>query len=278
VGLIFDGNGNRFTPAHAVKNGKRYRYYVSQLAIKNPGSSQSPRSRIPAGDVERLILTKLQEFLQSPRDLLDALSERKEKAVAARTIVAAAHDWASRITSVAATETRALMHRWVSRITVCSRSVDILIDRRALRQTLLGYSGSLTPGPNEQNGLITLTSKAQLQRFGGEVRFTLVPNSSDKLQSRTVPSLIKAVARAQKWFEQIVRGEQLSCRSVAQAEGLDERYVSRILQFAFLAPDIVKSIVNGRQPASLSLEHFRTHLPISWDAQRRQLGLPPNNS
>src|SRR5713226_276799 len=38
VGLVYDERGNRFTPAHAVKNGKRYRYYVSQAAIKNPGS------------------------------------------------------------------------------------------------------------------------------------------------------------------------------------------------------------------------------------------------
>src|SRR5712691_7445397 len=35
AGLIYDGNGNRLTPSHAVKNGKRYRYYVSQAVIRN---------------------------------------------------------------------------------------------------------------------------------------------------------------------------------------------------------------------------------------------------
>jgi hypothetical protein len=50
---------------------------------------------------------------------------------------------------------------------------------------------------------------------------------------------------------------------------LDERYVSRILQFAFLAPDIVKTIVDGRQHAHLSLENFRGHLAMEWAAQRQ---------
>src|SRR5205814_1329388 len=27
TGLLFDGQGNRYTPTHAVKSGKRYRYY-----------------------------------------------------------------------------------------------------------------------------------------------------------------------------------------------------------------------------------------------------------
>ena len=49
VGLLYDERSNRFTPAHAVKNGKRYRYYVSQAAIKNPGSSHVGPIRIPAG-------------------------------------------------------------------------------------------------------------------------------------------------------------------------------------------------------------------------------------
>ena len=273
VGRIFDHQGNRFTPAHAVKNGKRYRYYVSQRVIKNLGVPYPLRARIPAAEVEGLVLTKLQDFLQSPHALLDALCMRKEKAAIARTIVAAAQQWSIRITSAAASETRTLIHQSVSRIIVHSASVDILVHNQALRQTLLGASSSLpTHAASGQSRLITLTCKARPQRCGGEIRFLVAPNSTEKLQRRPVPSLIKALARAQSWYDQIVRGERSGCRSIAKAEGLDERYVSRILQFAFLAPGIVKSILDGSQPTPLSLEDFRTHLPISWDAQRHQLG------
>src|SRR5215467_8715801 len=35
AGLLFDGDGNRMTPTHAVKNGVRYRYYVSRPLTTN---------------------------------------------------------------------------------------------------------------------------------------------------------------------------------------------------------------------------------------------------
>ena len=85
-------------------------------------------------------------------------------------------------------------------------------------------------------------------------------------------SLLKAVVRAHDWYDRILRGEITGGRSIANVTGLDERYVSRILQYAFLAPDIVESILAGRQPATLTLENIRSHLPIEWAAQRQLLG------
>ena len=35
AGLVYDDKGNRLTPSHAVKHGKRYRYYVSQALIQH---------------------------------------------------------------------------------------------------------------------------------------------------------------------------------------------------------------------------------------------------
>jgi site-specific DNA recombinase len=55
---------------------------------------------------------------------------------------------------------------------------------------------------------------------------------------------------------------------------LDDRYVSRILKCAFLAPDIVEAILEGQQSADFSLERLRNHLPLSWAEQRKQLGFP----
>jgi hypothetical protein len=95
---------------------------------------------------------------------------------------------------------------------------------------------------------------------------------SGQIQVRPLPSLVKAVARAHDWYGQIVRGEQSGSRSIARANGLDERYVSRILQCAFLAPNIVEGILDGRQPPNMTLEDVRTPLPIEWAAQRQLIG------
>ena len=57
MGLLYDEQGNRFTPSHATKKGRRYRYYVSQAVIKNarrqtawPGTNSGVGDR-RAGDL-----------------------------------------------------------------------------------------------------------------------------------------------------------------------------------------------------------------------------------
>ena len=49
AGLLFDGDGNRMTPSHAVKKGTRYRYYVSRPLITKDRADRSTGRRIPAG-------------------------------------------------------------------------------------------------------------------------------------------------------------------------------------------------------------------------------------
>src|ERR1700730_9079937 len=68
--------------------------------------------------------------------------------------------------------------------------------------------------------------------------------------------LIKAVARVHRWPERIMRGEFQSRHSIAQFAQVDQRYAGRILQFAFLAPDIVEAILEGRQRADLTVQKY----------------------
>jgi hypothetical protein len=48
------------------------------------------------------------------------------------------------------------------------------------------------------------------------------------------------------------------------------RYVSRLIRLAFLAPDIVESIVAGRQPSDLTTQALtrRTAIPLEWRSQK----------
>jgi hypothetical protein len=51
AGMLFDGDGNRMTPSHAVKNGTRYRYYVSHSLITKDRTEDAAGLRIPAAEV-----------------------------------------------------------------------------------------------------------------------------------------------------------------------------------------------------------------------------------
>src|SRR3954462_3353951 len=48
TGLLFDGDGNRMTPTHAVKNGRRYRYYVSHPLVPGTRATSPNGMRVPA--------------------------------------------------------------------------------------------------------------------------------------------------------------------------------------------------------------------------------------
>jgi hypothetical protein len=73
----------RFTPTHAVKNGKRYRYYTSQAAIQH-GDKQPELARFPAQDLETLILSQIVGLLRSPERCAAGLDGPEKEIAAAR--------------------------------------------------------------------------------------------------------------------------------------------------------------------------------------------------
>jgi len=71
-----------------------------------------------------------------------------------------------------------------------------------------------------------------------------------------------------------VSGRARSIAEIAKAEGVTVRYVGRLLPLAFLAPDIVESVLAGTQPVHLTTELLtkRVDLPVAWAEQRTHLG------
>ena len=86
-------------------------------------------------------------------------------------------------------------------------------------------------------------------------------------------NLIKILARAHAWWGELLNGKVKTSAEIAAREKLDKGYVSRVLDLAFLAPDIVEAIVAGHQPAALTAQHLLRgiKLPLDWAEQRRML-------
>ena len=116
-----------------------------------------------------------------------------------------------------------------------------------------------------------LTVEARLSRTGIGKRMVLTdgaePDSPD-------PSLIRLVSRAYTVRQWLLDNTQLTLREIAAEEGIGDSYVTRLLRLSWLAPDIIASILKGRQPPELTarrLSGFR-HLPSDWTEQRKALG------
>jgi hypothetical protein len=238
---------------------------------------------VPAHELEVRVTEKIGAFLKSDAEVFDGLSAEDESPAAIRNLVVAAKKVAARLPSLPLNDLRRLLAVFLNRVIIRESNIHVLISRPELRKFLERGEGVVDgslPGARkavDANDLISLTIEAKRKRCGSEVHLVVPPNS-DVSAGLPKQSLIKAIVRAHGWYEQVVQGEALDMRSLARRAGLTERYVGKVFACALLAPDIVQSILDGRQPPDLNFEKLSKHIPILWSEQRIQFGFPSKQS
>ena len=109
---------------------------------------------------------------------------------------------------------------------------------------------------------LTLIGDFTLRRRGVEARLVLGDTSSGV--DRT---LLKNVAQGWTWFEEIKAG--MTMQAIADREGVTQRRVAHLVDLAFLAPDIIQAIVDGRQPPTLTADSLiKSRHRMVWADQR----------
>ena len=101
----------------------------------------------------------------------------------------------------------------------------------------------------------------------------IVPGNSRTRPRRIDHELIRALARARSWMGMLQQGEYADTAEIAQHHDLSEPHVRRLLRFAYLAPDIVEAIVEGRQPRTLTVKLLLRGIPLDWSDQHAAFGL-----
>jgi len=86
-------------------------------------------------------------------------------------------------------------------------------------------------------------------------------------QPRTENALLKALAKAHRWRQQIESGEYASITELAKAQRVNGSYACRLLRLTLLAPEIVVEILNGRPNDLFSVGRLTKPFPIEWNAQ-----------
>ncbi len=145
--------------------------------------------------------------------------------------------------------------------------VRIRIDRAAL-QAALGVTADTDQEPH-----YALEVRARVTTRGERLKLVF---EEDRGQARREPDpvLIKTIARAHDWLRRLASGESGSVKDIAAADSVTGSYVTRVLRLAFLAPDIVEAILDGRQPVELTTKRLLLlgDLPLGWQDQRLRLG------
>ena len=265
MGLLYDEQGNRFTPSHATKKGRRYRYYVSQAVIKNSKRQHGP-VRIPASEIEELVISQLTLLLRSPQRLMDILADVDRSPGDIKPWRKHPEYWST----ATGDKVQTVLRSTVKRVVVHNDRIEIEIIQICSSPNCVGRirrSGTLINNPDE---VVMIETAAQLKRCGGEVRLVLPPDSPGGTTARS-SLFVRAISRAHDWVDRILRGEAVNQRSIAKETGLDERYISRIIPLAFLAPDLTEAILEGKQAAHLSLDTCLGNIADDWNQQRTQL-------
>ena len=120
AGMVFDQTGERLTPSHAVKKGTRYRYYVSASLVTGTVKDGCNGRRIPAGNLENLVITRLKTFLADRGALLDVIQDHCPDAVEQTRLISRARHIADELGTLAPDQTRAILIALLSRVDVRS--------------------------------------------------------------------------------------------------------------------------------------------------------------
>ena len=271
AGILFDESGDRLTPTHAKKNGKRYRYYVSRRLTDKRKQSISGQEgwRMPALELEAVVEGEFLRILADERQLHDWTSELLADATVdsfIQRVREARKVWPMRSRS----DRRLVLKTVIRRITLSSKGLSFEIDRVAIVSWLLGTTVKV-PESSLNSLVVAVELPVAIRRRGVEQK--LVLRNGNSHHRSPDPALVDLIVRAQACLHLLTSEEDCSLSRVAERLGTNLSEISRILPLAFLAPKITKAILNGTQPVELNAHRLSrlTDLPVTWEKQAELL-------
>jgi hypothetical protein len=277
VGLVYDEAGERMSPTHANKQGTRYRYYVSQSLIKRSRLQASAAAcRVPAADLETAVEDRVCALLRDDAAMFDAAGTGTTSIATRKILVEQGADLAARWPDLAPAEKRTILRILVARVDVRHETIDITLRPRMLanivnpdvefKQLAASVSGD-TPTQ-------VLSVPAKVQRAGLEMKL-LIQGDTGAARREHDRSMMRLLGQARRFNELVMNGKGATITALAVKVGVSRSYFTRIFRLSFLAPEITKTIIQGRQPPELTANKLilAGKLPSAWSDQRRQLGL-----
>lgn len=235
AGFVFDAEGKRMTPAYSRgRSGQRYHYYVC-AALQTGGS-------VPANVVSRVPAQALED-----------------------TVIERLRHWSGRAATSIAELTQSLQ-----RITVHRDAITLDVSPPAHED----WVANLTPQERlicDDGDKLRIACAIKICTQGG--RTWLIQPATGPRRSRPDRALIAGLRRSHAELRSRGIDVSDSRADLADATGMGEPYLRKLSKLAFLAPDIQRAILEGRQPTGLTLaDLLSANIPLDWHAQRQMLG------
>ena len=242
AGKLFDERGERLSPSHTRKGTRRYRYYISHGYVTGRKDSlQAKGWRLPAEALEQFIAHAIRTHLS--------------KELGRNLILDPDVETVQRLNDLTEGDDAALLSI-LSSARIAERVINLSLDSKEMTRACNTKQGNI----DEQ--VLSFDVPFIQKRRGVETRFIMSHASSNLDQA-----LIANVARAHLWLDRLKAGEDFD--EIAVSEQTTRKRVQQTVEFAFLAPDIVRDIIAGKQSVGLTSTWCMTHqIPAKWHAQR----------
>ena len=254
MGRIFDGRGNRMTPSYAVKNAVRYRYYISSSLIQGQPDKAAKLNRVPASEIEKLILSALRKHLAGK-------PHGKVRAEASQSPT-----------------DKELISAHVARVDVKRDHLAIRLSAKFERDSMARdrrHSAEQDqPVHRDSNVLVVPWKKTPSKR----PREIILPASTSShpdqrpIRAETRAKLVTAVAKGRHWLDELIAGTVTNVEQIAATQNCTVRQINMTISLAFLAPRLVQAAADGRLPRGVGIANLRD-APAAWSLQYAKLGL-----
>jgi hypothetical protein len=259
IGKLFDDRGNRMTPSHARKGGRKYRYYIATPLIQGTPERLGAVTRVPAAALESAVVNAVRQYLD------------------ADTTVSAA----------------ALIAQNVDQVTVGPSQIAVSLrapvepveqqgeqpptrrqhGRRAPEAAALRHK---SPQAAATDVLCIPWAKTATKRH----RAVIVPNdpSADRrpIRADSRNKLLQSIARGRRWLAELQSGAH-DAEAIARRELCSKRHVNMTLSLAFLSPQLVQAAGDGMLPRGVGVARL-IDAPAVWARQFEMLGLPQQST
>ena len=248
TGKLYDETGDRLTPSHSKsRTGTRLRYYVSRRLIARSGEAGTDGWRLPAKELESTIETLIRGHLVRSGAVLELVPDCPAGVV---------QSIRNRLDDITAS-------KWTEDIVGLAARVDLAPGAITISLRPNALALRLNVDPDRIAGhLPVIRSLFQHRKRGVETKIILngVARPIDAV-------LLGNIANAHDWYGMIKAGKTFT--EISQTTGTPKRRVQQMLDLAFLAPDIIRDVLEGRQPLGFTSDWCLRHdLPADWKNQR----------
>ncbi len=235
-----------------------------------------PRRRGRSGDIERVVTRRILGFFADRAEAFEAINRYVRDAAEQDRLVGRATDLAEGWHDLVPAEVRAILLALVTRIEVHEERVDIGVHAARITDVLGNDPMDLpdASGEVQEADRLTLSVPARLKRAGLGTKMVIDGPAGRGRKGKADPSLAKLIVKGHVFREQLIKGGGASLSDIAARQGVTRSYFTRLLRLSFLAPDITRTILEGRHPPTLTAAKLKeaSRLPLGWQEQREVLG------